>query len=554
MPTGAGFRIESTVPRDALDGLCPTREDMVAEGIGLALSVFSECMFSLLVALHICAWRCLVAFGYRFFRIGFAFIAFCFFSSSMTLGSDVSALDQRGNPWIKLEIEEEQRRFEEYENLQSFLIRHTQSSDQRVRLASELFIKRRDHLNRLAPLAESEPDSLAAKSACVKIVELEFGLFPPSEALKSACKLLSVYHADDPAVAILANETIICPDAIRDEFMEGLLSRAVSHESKGIVRAAMAKYLMNKADYVDDARREPDSKSIRMIRVVPNKPKEWATIPRTEQEIAYWHRLSEMDPSALRQRAMRLAHEVRDSYASIPFDTAGAKRIRNLVESRRSQDGGQCLSDNIIDEISISSKRNDTTLGDEIGYLDRKATMLPDLMPAPEIDGLTMGSNRLRLSDFRGKLVVISFWGTWCGPCMKSIPSHKEMISKYKDKPFVFLGINCDEDREYAIKVMREKGMTWPNWHDGAPGDGQIQKAYDVSGFPSKFVIDPKGRLRRYRAPLETFDYWGVASSRRKGILAFDEFIDLILEEFEEKNTNKNTVSNHATQNSTTDD
>jgi thiol-disulfide isomerase/thioredoxin len=116
--------------------------------------------------------------------------------------------------------------------------------------------------------------------------------------------------------------------------------------------------------------------------------------------------------------------------------------------------------------------------------------------PAPAIDGVGMDGKPLKLSDYRGKVVLLVFWGTWCGPCMAEVPNERAMAERHKGKPFALLGIDCDADKDAALKVMKDQGITWPNWNDGAPGEGPIVERYHVRGFPTTFVIDARGLIR----------------------------------------------------------
>ena len=117
--------------------------------------------------------------------------------------------------------------------------------------------------------------------------------------------------------------------------------------------------------------------------------------------------------------------------------------------------------------------------------------------PAPEIDGVDFDGKPLKLSDYRGKVVVLVFWGTWCGPCMREVPHERALAERLKDKPFAVLGVNCDDDKQAAVNAIKSERMTWPNWHDGAPGEGPIAKRYHIRGYPSVFVIDGQGIIRQ---------------------------------------------------------
>ncbi len=108
--------------------------------------------------------------------------------------------------------------------------------------------------------------------------------------------------------------------------------------------------------------------------------------------------------------------------------------------------------------------------------------------------------NPLKLSDYRGKVVALVFWGSWCGPCMRDVPHERELAERLKDKPFALLGINCDGDKQAAIKAMESEHITWANWHDGEPGEGPIVKRYHVRGYPTVMVLDANGIIRNKQA------------------------------------------------------
>ena len=113
----------------------------------------------------------------------------------------------------------------------------------------------------------------------------------------------------------------------------------------------------------------------------------------------------------------------------------------------------------------------------------------------PEIDGEDIDGRRMKLSDFRGKVVVISFWATWCGPCMGMVPDEKAMVERMKGRPFALVGVNGDEDRPAARKVAAEKGINWRSFWDGGRKEGTAVK-WGVNGWPTVYLVDSKGVIR----------------------------------------------------------
>jgi thiol-disulfide isomerase/thioredoxin len=114
---------------------------------------------------------------------------------------------------------------------------------------------------------------------------------------------------------------------------------------------------------------------------------------------------------------------------------------------------------------------------------------------APEIDGVDFEGQPFKLSDYRGKVVVVSFWASWCSPCRDLIPHEKALANQFRNRNFVLLGVNIDNNPEDALKVMARYGVTWRNWRGG--GDANpIQQHWPVEAIPTVYVIDPHGIVR----------------------------------------------------------
>ena len=123
----------------------------------------------------------------------------------------------------------------------------------------------------------------------------------------------------------------------------------------------------------------------------------------------------------------------------------------------------------------------------------------------PRLTGVDFDGKPLKLSDYRGKVVVLVFWGTWCGPCMREVPHERELAERLKDKPFAVLGVNCDDDKQAAVSAIKSERISWPNWHDGAPGEGPIAKRYHIRELPDRVC-----HRRAGDHPAQA-DYGGVA-------------------------------------------
>lgn len=112
--------------------------------------------------------------------------------------------------------------------------------------------------------------------------------------------------------------------------------------------------------------------------------------------------------------------------------------------------------------------------------------------PAPEFTLKDINGKDLALSSLRGKYVVLDFWGSWCGWCIKGFPEMKKYYEKYAGK-FEILGIDCNDTEDKWKKSVADNNLPWKHVYN--PRTGDITTKYAVTGFPTKIIVDPEGKI-----------------------------------------------------------
>ncbi|HTH45898.1 MAG TPA: TlpA disulfide reductase family protein [Candidatus Limnocylindria bacterium] len=110
--------------------------------------------------------------------------------------------------------------------------------------------------------------------------------------------------------------------------------------------------------------------------------------------------------------------------------------------------------------------------------------------PFPALDGFSLEG---KLPDTKGKVVIVDFWASWCGPCKQSMPAFKELHEKFADRGLVIIAVSLDETKEAMDGYLKKSPMPFSIARDAAE---KLQKRLDISGIPLTYILDRQGVIR----------------------------------------------------------
>ena len=137
--------------------------------------------------------------------------------------------------------------------------------------------------------------------------------------------------------------------------------------------------------------------------------------------------------------------------------------------------------------VILSLKLNDSS------FKFSNQVAIKDNLPAPDFTFPGLDGKMVSLSDYKGKVVLVNIWATWCPPCVDEMPSMEKLYQKFKGENFEILAVSIDEPGLKAVApFMKKSNLTFPALIDS---EGTIKAVYGITGVPESFIIDQQGIL-----------------------------------------------------------
>ena len=287
----------------------------------------------------------------------------------------------------------------------------------------------------------------------------------PWQLKEEALDLLWKYHADDPRLFIALEQLGgALPSHKTEAFLKRILDEGLTKDSQAAAAYNLARY------YGTLAHAHHRSQRIRQKEHLLNFERFWKLVvtPYLEANCP----LNEEQNSAEVDRLLRL---VADKYSEVPASDWKLSGPANIFVKLTPYPKAKSYGDL---SRTLSFERNNIVPGKS----------------APEIEGTDADGKLFRLSDYKGKVVLLVFSANWCGGCVALHPIERKLVEKYRGRPFVILGVNRDVNVD-SLKADTASGdISWRCWWDGMYGP--IREAWNANGIPRIFLLDDKHQFQ----------------------------------------------------------
>ncbi len=157
------------------------------------------------------------------------------------------------------------------------------------------------------------------------------------------------------------------------------------------------------------------------------------------------------------------------------------------LASKSSMDKSRSLAEDIVaGQAPEEIKRQAKAMLKRMDMVGRKPAIKFTAIDGREVD----------MEKLMGKVVLIDFWATWCGPCVAELPNVKEVYDKFHSKGFEIVGISLDKDKDALTQFIAKEKMAWPQYFDGKGWENAISQEFGINSIPAMWLVDKSGQIR----------------------------------------------------------
>jgi thiol-disulfide isomerase/thioredoxin len=301
----------------------------------------------------------------------------------------------------------------------------------------------------------------------------------PWRIKEQAIDLVAQHHMADPRVVhVFRLLSGSLPSQKSEAFLRQTFENSPDRATRAAAGYSLARYLHNLGHV------HARSKQIANQSRVANNERFWKLVvtPYLEEQFPY-------DEAKVSAEVERLLARVIDDYSDVPaadWKWTGPGKVCLQSEPYASPKTYGSLAKSLLFELKHLAP------GDQ----------------APEIEGTDAAGDRFRLSDYRGKVVLLTFSADWCGGCVELYPLERKLVEKFRDRPFVLLSVSMDETIETLKAATAAGAITWRCWWDGL--HGPIHAVWNPPGAPTIYLLDQQGIIQDVRfnraTPPEEFE------------------------------------------------
>jgi peroxiredoxin len=300
--------------------------------------------------------------------------------------------------------------------------------------------KNTDEVLALVRAHPKDPENVKALKFVIKTARAG-----PDDESYQAMEILLRDHVRDPGMGEVCGEIFYFVHVpVAESLLRAVLETNPNRVDRGLACHTLAKYLKLQA---------------RMVRRIRENPAQIERYVHERHKASTERFVEQADPEALDKESERMLERIVAEFADVE-DTYDHRPIGMIAE----------------------------------GELFAMRNLSPGKV-APEVSGKDHEGKPFALSDYRGKVVVLTFSGDWCGPCVGMYPQERALVAKLKDQPFAMVSVSTDATVEALKKSIAGGEITWRCWYDGGI-TGPITTRWGILSFPSIFVLDKAGVIR----------------------------------------------------------